>query len=536
VRRTLVLAVLTFAVIAAPARATDFSVNTNADPASPDNACTTTPGGCTLRDAIDDAGPADRVIVPADRYNLTQGPLGPNGENIIGAGARTTVIDGGGTGNVFLIANTTGTQISGLTLTNGGGQSQSSGSGGAILVLTNFAPAGVTVRDSTIATNRATSGGGIASNGTVTVENSTIVGNTATSGFGGGVLVSGGTTRLTNTTVSGNIAAGGEGQGGGVFVAAGALIADGVTIAANQAAIGGGLWVETPSSTSASASLTRTLIAGNTANNCGGMLPTGSPNLASDATCGFAGSPQNPLLGSLANNGGPTDTHALAAGSPAINTGGSCSTITDQRGVVREGACDIGAYEYVTPPAGPTPLPAPKVGKSVNVFPRSGTVKIKARGKKHFHTLVAGEHIPTGSTIDTRKGRVQVVAAANKKGATSSADFYDGLFKVTQSKKSKPITTLTLTEKLTGCKASGKKASATKKKVKKRRLWGDGKGRFQTKGKHSAATVVGTKWLVEDRCTSTLTRVARGRVKVRDFAKHKTVLVKKGHRYIARAK
>ena len=67
-------------------------------------------------------------------------------------------------------------------------------------------------------------------------------------------------------------------------------------------------------------------------------------------------------------------------------------------------------------------------------------------------------------------------------------------------------------------------------------MWGDGKGRFTTKGKHSAATVVGTKWLVEDRCTSTLTRVARGKVKVRDFAKHKTVTVKAGKSYTARAK
>jgi hypothetical protein len=47
---------------------------------------------------------------------------------------------------------------------------------------------------------------------------------------------------------------------------------------------------------------------------------------------------------------------------------------------------------------------------------------------------------------------------------------------------------------------------------------------------------VGTKWLVEDRCTSTLTRVARGKVKVQDFVKHKTVLVKAGKKYIARAR
>jgi ferric-dicitrate binding protein FerR (iron transport regulator) len=50
-----------------------------------------------------------------------------------------------------------------------------------------------------------------------------------------------------------------------------------------------------------------------------------------------------------------------------------------------------------------------------------------------------------------------------------------------------------------------------------------------------AATVVGTKGLVEDRCTSTLTRVVRGRVSVRDFGK-KTVIVRAGKKYVARAK
>ena len=86
---------------------------------------------------------------------------------------------------------------------------------------------------------------------------------------------------------------------------------------------------------------------------------------------------------------------------------------------------------------------------------------------------------------------------------------YEGLFKFSQKKGKKPLTTLTLTEKLTGCKG-GKAANIAKKKVKKRRLWGDGKGRFTTKGKHSAATVVGTKWYVEDRCNGTLTVVKRG--------------------------
>jgi hypothetical protein len=163
----------------------------------------------------------------------------------------------------------------------------------------------------------------------------------------------------------------------------------------------------------------------------------------------------------------------------------------------------------------------------------SGTVKIKRPGRKRFVTLTAEAQIPVGSSIDTRKGRIAITAAQGK-GKSATADFYDGLFKLTQTKGSKPVATLTLTEKLS-CPRKGS-ASAAAKKKKQRRLWGDGKGRFRTKGKHSAATVVGTKWLVQDRCASTLTRVVRGRVKVRDFAKRKTVTVRAGKRYTARAK
>ena len=114
-----------------------------------------------------------------------------------------------------------------------------------------------------------------------------------------------------------------------------------------------------------------------------------------------------------------------------------------------------------------------------------------------------------------------------------TATFYDGIFRIGQGKGAKPLTTLTLVEKLS-CPKAGNAIAAAKKK--KRRLWGDGSGKFRTKGKHSAATVVGTKWLVEDRCTSTLTRVVRGRVSVRDFVKKKTVIVRAGKKYVARAK
>jgi hypothetical protein len=175
-------------------------------------------------------------------------------------------------------------------------------------------------------------------------------------------------------------------------------------------------------------------------------------------------------------------------------------------------------------------LPPPVAGKSVNAQPVSGTVKVKRRGKKGFTTLKAGQQIPVGSTVDTTHGRVTLVTAA--KNGTDQADFYAGVFKIGQSKKSK-LTTLTLVGKLS-CGAG--KANVALKKKKTRRLWGDGRGKFSTKGKHSAATVVGTKWLVQDTCSTTTTVVKRGTVSVRDFAKKKTVKVKAGHKYVARGR
>ncbi|HKP21752.1 MAG TPA: hypothetical protein VJT68_09560, partial [Thermoleophilaceae bacterium] len=70
-----------------------------------------------------------------------------------------------------------------------------------------------------------------------------------------------------------------------------------------------------------------------------------------------------------------------------------------------------------------------------------------------------------------------------------------------------------------------------------RRLWGrDRGGHFRTFGRHSQATVRGTRWLTADRCDGTLTRVAEGAVAVRDRARHRTVLVRAGHSYLARTR
>ena len=68
-----------------------------------------------------------------------------------------------------------------------------------------------------------------------------------------------------------------------------------------------------------------------------------------------------------------------------------------------------------------------------------------------------------------------------------------------------------------------------------RRLRASAKGRFRTRGRYSAATVRGTTWSVTDRCDGTLTKVTKGKVAVRDFRRKKTIIVKAGKSYLARA-
>src|SRR5262249_6993811 len=101
--------------------------------------------------------------------------------------------------------------------------------------------------------------------------------------------------------------------------------------------------------------VTNTLIIGNApGSNCSGTITNNGHNLQWPGTsCGNDLNSADPLLGPLANNGGPTFTHALPPGSPALDTGdaGACATAPinnrDQRGRSRpQGAgCDIGAYE-----------------------------------------------------------------------------------------------------------------------------------------------------------------------------------------------
>jgi CSLREA domain-containing protein len=236
----------------------------------------------------------------------------------------------------------------------------------------------VTVANSTFSGNRATdtngSGGGILNHGTATVANSTFSSNTAgtTNGSGGGIRNYEALT-VTGSTFSSNSAI----SGGGINNYGGTLTITNSTFSSNSATYGGGIihsstgTVNVVNSTFSSNSATdsgggirnygaltvgNTIIANSTAGgNCVGAITNGGNNLDDGATCGWGAtngslSNTNPLLGALGNNGGPTQTMALLAGSPAINgvifnAPNGCPT-TDQRGYTRSGLRDIGAYEY----------------------------------------------------------------------------------------------------------------------------------------------------------------------------------------------
>lgn len=161
---------------------------------------------------------------------------------------------------------------------------------------------------------------------------------------------------------------------------------------------------------------------------------------------------------------------------------------------------------------------------------------------KGFVRLQGAATVPVGSTLDTLHGRVLLRSAADTRRRVQKGQFFDGRFLIRQLRKPRgkarrrPIGLIT-DLRLSGSSFArcGAQASARSKR-KVRRLWGDGKGSFRTTGRHAAATVRGTRWLVEDRCDGTLVRVRRGRVEVRDLERRRTVIVRAGHSYLARAR
>jgi hypothetical protein len=81
---------------------------------------------------------------------------------------------------------------------------------------------------------------------------------------------------------------------------------------------------------------------------------------------------------------------------------------------------------------GPTPLPPPVAGKTVNAKVRAGTVRFRLPGQTAFVELTAPQQLPIGTTFDTTAGRVTLTSAADTKGATQHAWFYEGTFTIGQ--------------------------------------------------------------------------------------------------------
>ena len=307
--------------------------------------------GCSLREAILAANTdaafggcpagsgADTISLVAGTYGLSI-PPGTTGDDkldgdlyvasqltITHAGVTPAAIDGGGIDRVIHVLGAADLTASGFTIRNG---------------------------------RTGQSGAGIRNEGNLSLSNATVSGNETTASYGGGIANAGtATMSLTNVTVSGNRA---EGDGGGIDQGIGGrLDLSNVTIAANTTDIsgdtggGGGIF-----NAGGTINVKNTIVAQNYDNtsdpivkspDCGGAaLTSGRNNLIGDATgCDFlasAGDTINvkPRLAPLADNGGPTLTHALLAGSPAIKSRGGPGP-ADQRGVPRR-APDIGAYEF----------------------------------------------------------------------------------------------------------------------------------------------------------------------------------------------
>ena len=224
--------------------------------------------------------------------------------------------------------------------------------------ITNFGGGTLTLHSSTVSDN---SRGGLdlGSGSHTTLIDSTVSDNTAN--IGGGILVNllRTTLTLTNTTISGNTA---TNSGGGIYLMRDNIILANTTITGNTARTAGGVFNSEHGSTP-SVTTKNSIIAGNSASirpDCQGIIKSLGHNLIGDATgCSFTpdtgdivgtrGTVVDPLLGTLADNGSPTFTHALMDGSPAIDAGdNSTCPDTDQRGTSRPqgAACDIGAYEW----------------------------------------------------------------------------------------------------------------------------------------------------------------------------------------------
>ncbi len=371
------------ASVAGAASGLTLTVNATSDPDNTVGQCATG-GSCSLREAVNqaDVDTSDTIVVTAGHYVVSQGELMlSSAMTITGAGASSALIDAQNASRILHVATGSAVSVTGVTLENG----NSAGSGGGALVDTgaaltisactlagNSAAIGgggggiedegnVTVQDCTLSSNHAANGGGIqlqdtGSGAALTVTRSTLVANTATS-VGGAIDATSGASRTLSISDSTIAANSGMAAGGGLALSASSspLTIEGDTISGNFSNSGGDVSV-----TSAAPQFENTIVADGhgPGADCDAPVASAGHNLEDGAGCGFTGPGDqrglDPKLGTLGDNGGPTQTMALLPGSPAVNAGASRCDPNDQRGVSRPegGVCDIGAYELAPPVGG----------------------------------------------------------------------------------------------------------------------------------------------------------------------------------------
>jgi hypothetical protein len=273
----------------------------------------------------------------------------------------------------------------------------------------------LTLQSVTLSGGASPIGGGVLNFNTLTIKNSTISGNTS-SVYGGGIFNQDGILVIDNSTISNNTA---NYSGGGVLNLGGPLTISNSTITGNRASQGGGIH-NSFYSLNGILTLNNSLIAGNqapvapeiendsivNANNFNLFGSNGNPGVS-----GFSPGPTDivpgvsvaQILGPLKFNGGPMQTHALVAGSPAIDAGdpGGCRNSqgallsTDQRGFARHvdgnndgtGRCDIGAFE------------AKEMFVVAAILPNSRSVQVGSPATAFATVINAGQALATGCAI-----------------------------------------------------------------------------------------------------------------------------------------
>jgi len=200
------------------------------------------------------------------------------------------------------------------------------------------------------------------------------------------------------------------------------------------------------------------------------------------------------------------------------------------------------------------PPPPPVLAKFFNAVPISGTVYVLLPGAGHvagahssaakgvgFIPLTEARQLPVGTIFDATSGVARLTSATVTARKVQSGDFAAGLFRVLQARRERGLTELRLIVSSSAgktCAKAGKAQTAAARALPRTvldMLRSDVKGMFRTRGRFSSATVRGTNWTTLDRCDGTLTRVSRGLVVVADLRRHKTITLRAGRSYLAKA-